>query len=200
MTWTLLQLLTVGYFVGLLLFQRRSWRLPYYLWGAVGFTFLVVHLSLLMGWNVSLARVEAMHARQIMALFGQELQFVGESTLLVRDPTGWTGLNIGIECSTLMEISVFGGLLLYYPRFALPRRAAYLIVGILGTYVLNLLRIILIVVMVSIFGKSIVPVTHAVIVRALYFFGVVALYWYLLTKPTLTIVRRSIEVTGLGVD
>jgi exosortase family protein XrtG len=200
MSWSLLQLLLVIYIVGLALIQRWQWGLTFYLWGAFGFTFLFVHLSLLQGWNVVLSSIEAEHSRLIAALIGIQIQAVNQVILLIPEATGWTGLNIGIECSTLIEVAVFMGLMLFYPRLTLQQRSTYFVLGLLGTYLLNLLRIMVIVVMVVIWGKSAVPFAHAVVARLIYFIGVVMLYWFLFTRPTLLIIRRGIEASGHGVD
>jgi exosortase family protein XrtG len=200
MTWELLQLLCLIYIVGLLFLRRRKWRLAAYVWGAGGLSFLVIHLTVLMGWNEQIAWLEASHVQSIMRLFGVELRTFSNVSLMVPDPTGWTGLSITEECSSLIEFSAFLGLLLFYPRIPLTQRASFIVIGALGTYVLNLIRILIIVGMIIIYGKPIVPLAHAVVGRAVYFVGIIILYWYLLTRPTLVMVRRTIEISGQGVD
>lgn len=200
MTWPLLQLLALVYVLGLLGLQRKRWQLSHYVWGAFGLTFLFIHLSLLQGWNDVLAAVEAQHVQSLMTALGaSHLQIFEGTTLLVPDSSGWTGLQVGVECSTLIELSVFAGLVLFYPRFSLQARWKSLLLGALGTYLLNLLRLIIIAAMVIIWGKSAVVLAHAVVARIIYFFGIVMLYWFLLTRPTLTLVRRSIESSGRAV-
>jgi len=198
-TWPLLQFLTALYIIGLIWLQRKRWRLSRYVWGAFGLTFLFIHLSLLQGWNEALAAVEAQHVQSIMAVLGARLQIFEATTLLVPDSTGWTGLQVGVECSTLIELSVFAGLVLFYPRFSLQTRWKSLLLGVIGTYLLNLLRLMIIAGMVTIWGKSVVVLAHAVIARVIYFGGIVLLYWFLLTRPTLIMVRRSIESSGRAV-
>ncbi len=199
MTWPLLQSLTVLYLGGLLVFQRKHWQFLHYVWGAFGLTFLFIHLSLLQGWNEVVTALESVHVQSLLALMGTSVQVFERTTLLIPDSTGWTGLQVGIECSTLIELSVLAGLLLFYPRFSLQKRWTYLLLGAIGTYLLNLLRLLIIAAMVMTWGKSVVELAHAVVARLIYFVGVVALYWYLLTKPTLTMVRRSIEASGRAV-
>jgi len=200
MSWLQLQLLTVVYIAGTLAIYRKRWYLFAYIWAAFGFAFVFIHLSLLQEWNMALAALEASHTEMIMAPLGLTLTFLDDVTLLVPDPTGWSSLRFSIECSTLIELSVFSGLVLFYPRFTLRRRWSYLALGVIGTYLLNLLRVVVIVVLIHIWGKPMVPVAHAVIGRLVYFAGVIALYWFILTKPTLAMVRRSIEVSGRAVQ
>jgi exosortase family protein XrtG len=199
MTWPHLQLIAGIYLAGLLWTRQRQWRLLQYVWGAFGFAFLGIHLSLIQGWDVWLSALEVRHVQSLMAPLSIHLQYVDKTTLLIPDSTGWSGLRVGVECSTLIELSVLAGLVLFYPRLALNQRWSYLTIGLLGTYLLNLLRIIVIVMLIWIWGKPIVPFAHAIFGRLLYFVGVVALYWFLLTRPTLKLVHRSIEVSGRAV-
>lgn len=199
MTWPLMQLIAVTYFGGLLWIQRREWHLAHYVWGVFGFVFLFIHLITLQEWHTTIAGIEAQQIQSLFALFGTHLQIIDSNILLVPDATGWTGLNISIECSTVLEISVFAGLILFYPRLSMRQRWTYLLIGITGTYILNLIRISIIVLMIDVWGKPIVPVAHTFVGRLVYFIGVVGLYWYLLTKPTLHIIRRNIEATGRAV-
>jgi exosortase/archaeosortase family protein len=199
MTWFQLQLVVLVYLAGLMWFHRHRWAFARYLWGAFGFAFLAIQLSVVMAWHVSLAALETAHVRTLMALVGVHIQIVDDITLLVPDPTGWSGLRFGIECSTLIELSVFGGLMLFYPRLTLSKRWTYLAWGAVCTYGLNLVRICVIVILIGIGGKPIVPVAHAIVGRLVYFFGIVVLYWFLLTQPTLLLIRRSIEITGRAV-
>lgn len=199
MTWMILQLSTVVYLGGLTWIQRRHWQLMLYMWGVLGFIFLFIHLAILQQWHITFAGLEAKHVQALLLPFGIHLQFVDATTFLVPDSSGWSGLNIGIECSTIIEMSIFVALVLFYPKLTLSRRWWSLAVGIVGTYLLNLLRIMIIVLMIVVWGKPAVPLAHTVVGRLVYFVGVVGLYWYLLTKPTLYMVQRFIEVSGRAV-
>jgi len=199
MNWPELQGAIVVYFGGLVWLHRRKSRLALYLWGAFGFAFLAIQLCLLQGWDVALSAVEAQHIKALVARLGVHLIFLDNVTVLVPDPTGWSSLRFSIECSTLIELSAFCGLMLFYPRLSLRKRWTYLAMGSVGTYLLNLLRIAIIVAMIVVWGKPVVPVAHAVVGRLVYFAGVVVLYWFLLTRPTLALIHRSIETTGRAV-
>ncbi len=200
MTWFQLQLAVLVYVAGLIWFQRYKWTFMSYLWGAFGFAFLAIQLSVIMEWHVLLGALEATHVRALMALASIHIHIVDDITLMVPDPTGWSGLRFGIECSTLIELSVFGSLMLFYTRLTLSKRWTYLAWGALGTYVLNLVRICVIVILIWFGGKPMVPIAHAIVGRLVYFLGIVVLYWFLLTQPTLLMIRRSIGVTGRAVQ
>ncbi len=65
-----------------------------------------------------------------------------------------------------------------------------------ATYILNLFRILLIVWIIDVFGTGWVFPAHAVFGRVFFFIGTVALYWYLVTRPSIGILGRKIEPEG----
>jgi len=56
-----------------------------------------------------------------------------------------------------------------------------------------------IIAMIHWLGKEAAPLAHAVVARLIFFLGIVVVYWYLLTLPTLHVVRRELEITGRAV-
>lgn len=200
MTWTLLQVVLGVYLVGLVYLYRQRYSLVLYIWSACGSAFLFIQLSLLQKWDVALAIIEAEHVHRIMSLSGLSVQLLNNAILLIADPTGWTGLRVGIECSSIIEISIFSGLMLFYPGLSFRKRWSYWALGASLTYALNLLRIIVIITVITIWGKPAVPFAHAVVGRLVYFAGVVALYWFLFTKPTLAHIHRSLETSGRAIE
>ena len=132
-------------------------------------------------------------------MLGVTLSTLGASTLVVPDPTGWSVLGIGIECSTLIEAAVFTGLMLFYPRFGGVARLSRLSLGLGATFGLNMLRLGVIVLMVVTLGKPAVVWAHAIVARLVFFVGIVFLYWRMLTLPTLSTVKRDLEVSGRAV-
>jgi exosortase/archaeosortase family protein len=193
MTWFLLALLTLLYALGLLLMHRRKLRLGTYIFGAFGLAFLIVQFSVMQNWHITLQTIEAHHVQSILSIVQIDIQIVNTQTLLVPDSTGWSGLNIGAECSSLLELAVFSGLMAFYPQLPLRRRWVSFGLGIAGIYLLNLARIILIVLMVVVWGKPIVPFAHIFVARIFYFAGIVILYWVFLTQPMLALIRQSMQ-------
>ena len=61
------------------------------------------------------------------------------------------------------------------------------------TYGANLIRMMSIVYLVNIFGKPALYVAHAFVGKIIFFIFIIVLYWYLLTRPTLSIVRDNIK-------
>jgi exosortase/archaeosortase family protein len=196
MNWSLLSLLTAVYIVGILWLQRRRWSLALYIWQAFGLAFLLIHLAVLLNWHVTLATLEAAQIAAIVSAFGVPVQVVNDTTLLIPDATGWSGLRIGVESSTLIEIAVLSGLLLFYPKRTSGQRGLSLALGFAGTYLLNLLRLFIIIAMILLWGKPAVAIAHTLVGRLVYFAGVVLLYWFLMTKPTVHIVYDLIRTSG----
>ncbi|NJL96111.1 MAG: hypothetical protein HC915_21475 [Anaerolineae bacterium] len=110
MGWLPLQAITLLYLLGLVWFHHRHQVATGYVWGALGFTFILLQMAVLLEWDHQLAVIEAQHVRQIVATaLNTDLAFVDQKILMVPDTQGWVGLNITLECSTLIELSIFCG-------------------------------------------------------------------------------------------
>ncbi len=187
------------YLAGLLAFRRLRKGLIGYLWAAFGLAAVIILAGQVGGWNVPLGAFEARLLATGAAWMRFDLTTLSPASLVVRDPTGWSILKIGVECSTLIEMAVFAGLLVFYPRFTLTQRVARLAGGLGATFVLNLLRLAVIVALIAALGKPAVPWAHAIVGRLVFFAGVVYIYWRLLTLPTLHMVRRDLEISGRAI-
>ena len=167
-----------------------------YLWGAFGLAAIIIFAGQMGQLECIAGRIAGRNSGSAAAnLIGGGLQIVGDGGLVVPDPTGWSILQIGIECSALIEMAIFTGLMLFYPRLPAPERLGRMAVGVAATILINLVRLAVITLMVATFGKPIVPWAHAVVGRLVFFAGILFLYWRMLTLPTLTMVRRELEVT-----
>ncbi len=183
------------FLAGLLLLRKARKGLIAYLWGAFGLAAIVIFAGQLGRWNEPLGTLQVWFLVLISRLFGGPLQMVPGGGLVVPDPTGWSILQVGIECSALIEIAIFSGLILFYPRLTASERLGRMAVGAAATILINLVRLAVIAALVAAFGKPIVPWAHAIVGRLVFFAGVLYLYWRMLTLPTLTLVRRELEVT-----
>jgi exosortase family protein XrtG len=199
MTTSILALAVLVYIAGILGLRRSRTGLLAYLWGAFGLAAILVLSAQLGGWNQPAGAFQASILTTLANGVGFPLQTMAPANLVVPDPTGWSILAIGVECSTVIEAAVFAGLLLFYPRVSHGERIGRLAIGLAGTVGINLLRLAVIVAMVAILGKPAVPWAHTVVGRVVFFVGVVFLYWRLMTMPTLHIVRRDLEVSGRSV-
>ena len=200
MNYPLMALALAVYIIGLLALRHRRYSLTAYLWGAFGLAALLILAGWLGGWNEPLGAAQASLLEIFWGWFGLGLSTLNGAELVVPDPTGWSVLAIGIECSTLIELSVFAGLLLFYPRFPPAERLRRLIGGLAATVIINLIRLSVIIAMVAVLGKPAVPWAHALVGRMVFFVGIVFVYWRMLTLPTIRFVRRDLEVSGRAVQ
>lgn len=196
MTWPLLSLVVLIYAAGLLFFARTRRYLGAYVWGTLGLTVIGVSALMLMGWDKAIEGLEARNLALLFSAVGLPMGLVQGSILLIPEETGWTGIGVGIECSILIEGFVLIGLVMFYPRLPLSERAGRTVIGLLATYALNMLRLVVIVMMIMVWGRPIVGLAHAVVGRMIFFLGIVWLFWKLITVPTLRLIKRDIEVAG----
>ena len=184
------------YVVGLIALRKARYGLIAYLWGAFGLAALLILTAQMGNWSGPVGAIQASTLTFLANTVGFPLRTIDSANLVVPDPTGWSIMAIGIECSTVIEAAVFGGLMLFYPRFSASERLLRLGVGLGATFLINLARLSVIIAMVTILGKPAVPLAHAVVGRLVFFVGIVFVYWRMMTMPTLRIVRRDLEVSG----
>ncbi len=172
-------------------YAQRKW-LRMYLFGAFGFVMFALFFSQALNWDSRLAAIEASQAAAIAQLLHMRIELLGASGLAIRNPIGWGVFDIGIECSALLELAAFVGLVAFYPGFGSPRKAGSIAIGLAATYAINIVRILIIVGMIAALGNSWVFIAHAVIGRIFFFVGVVGVYWMLMTRPTVHLVGAKI--------
>ena len=64
--------------------------------------------------------------------------------------------------------------------------------GIATTFVMNIIRIVIIVATIHFGGKSAIYIAHTVVGRAIFFLMVVALYWYVFTRATSRAIHQKL--------
>lgn len=186
----------IVYLTGLFILYRRSGQMLQFVWGASGFAFISILIVVELNIHIALAALEARQIQGLLGLVGHSIDVVNYNTLLVPDSAGWVSMTVGAESSTVIELSVFLGAVLFYPRLGKRERIIYAIIGIAGTYLLNLARLVLIIAFVTLWGREAFPIAHSVVGRLFYFAGIVFLYWSLLTKPTLKLIRDRINANA----
>jgi exosortase family protein XrtG len=105
--------------------------------------------------------------------------------LVIYQDIGWTVLQVGIESSGLLEISVLVSLLLFYPRWSLTHRLRLVTFGGIAMWTANILRMLVIVVMLNQFGKEALVLAHMYVGKAVFFLLVILIFWFIITRPTL---------------
>lgn len=173
--------------------SRRRWLL-FYLVGGLGLILVALFWASAFGLDTALEAAEAKQTVGLASVLGIALSLLGKTGLAIPNHTGWAVFDVGIECSALLEMSAMIGLVAFYPAFSAKRKVTTAIAGAGVTYLVNLARIMLIVVLINAFGTSWVFAAHAVFGRMLFFIGTVLLYWWLITRPTMGLVAQRLEV------
>jgi exosortase family protein XrtG len=167
----------------------RIWLL-YYVLAAVGLAYglaLIAHDAF--GLDVLLGQSIAWSVHQLSAPLGLPTRiFEGAPAsllvMIVTQEVGWTLLKIGVESSGLLEMIVLVSLLIFYPGRTLRQRMISVVIGWGLTWLANVLRVMLIIMMLQLYGKESLVVAHSLIGKGVFFILTIAIYWYLLTTPT----------------
>jgi len=171
----------------------RRWWLSFYLTGSLSVLLLIVAFFSLTGLDNYLMAIEAQNMAFVATAFGLPSSYLPPNAFIFPDPSGWVVFGIGFECSSLIEFGVLIGLLFFYPGYSILRRAIYILLGVVVIYVANIIRMLTVAYVVHIFGNQYVYIAHTFVGKLLFFTFVVTLFWYLLTKPTLKIVKTNIK-------
>ncbi|HBK52937.1 MAG TPA: hypothetical protein DDZ44_03220, partial [Syntrophomonas wolfei] len=65
--------------------------------------------------------------------------------------------------------------------------------GALGIYLINLFRLLLVIVVIHSGGRNMSFIAHTLFGRLFFFLLAVALYWQLITRPSLEKIRRNVK-------
>lgn len=179
----------------ILVFRRHRQWLLYYLVAAFGCTLQLVFLAEYFGFDQISVNIASFHVNLIsknIFHIPMELMSNGRFQLMLTNG-GSSILKLGIECSAILESSILIGLLLFYPLFSLRQRCLRVIFGLVVTYVINIFRLMIIVLMAYKFGPDYIFLAHAGVARIFFFLAELMLYWYLITKPTVKSVGVAIK-------
>ena len=182
----------LGYLCGCVLWRRSRQWLSYYLWSCAGLAILLINVGLASGLHDQVVRIEMQHVQSSVQRW-IETRPLGVDKLMISDPTGWSILLIGTECSALLEIACLLGLVIFYPRIEPTRRLYMVIAGMGATYALNIGRLVIIVLMTHYLGKQFVMVAHTIVGRLFFFTGTILAYWHLIKRPTIALVARDVR-------
>lgn len=182
-----------AYIAGVVVFRKQRAWLTYYLFGAFGLTLILVFGARWIGLSDRLETLVTYTTYLLSSGIGIKSQFLGQSQIMVADPSGWVVLQTNIECSALIESSILAGLVFFYPAFDAARKIKYFSIGMVVTVVANALRMLIITSMTAYFGRGSIFWGHAVVGRLFFFTAVIILYWYILTRPTIVEVGKIVE-------
>ncbi|MBI4744155.1 MAG: archaeosortase/exosortase family protein [Actinobacteria bacterium] len=194
---TILIILIITSYIAIIVFLRKqkAW-LTYYLFGALGLTLVLVFGMRLSGLELYWEKIHLYQAVLFSNFLGIKARTLGISTFLVPDKTGWILLQIGIECSAILESSVLIGLISFYPSFETEKKIKLILTGLIITVLANIIRIQIIINIVHYFGRDAIFTAHAIIGRLFFFMCIAILYWYILTQPTLNKIHKTINEAG----
>jgi exosortase family protein XrtG len=168
----------------------RNW-LFFFVVGVAGAAYLLVFTC------TRLVRVDHLLAAVVAAAVHWLCQLLGIPTvvfesapdmlmvLMVTQPVGWTTLQIGVESSGIIEVSVLTALLLFYPGWTPLHRAGSILIGIAATLSANTLRVFVIALMLHVGGKEALVLAHTYVGKLIFFILMVAIVWALITAPTM---------------
>jgi exosortase family protein XrtG len=186
-------------FLALLWFLRRYriWLL-YYLWGASGLAYLItLLLTRVIDVRTHLATSVALSVHFLLGLTQIETQVAQNApgvllVLVVTQRIGWTILQVGVESSGLLEMVVFTSLVAFYPGWSAAQRTARCLIGLVLTWGANILRMIIIAGMLHFFGKEVLVLAHTFIGKLVFFVLTLAIYWALITFPSLSDLEKRL--------
>ena len=179
------------------LYRRKIW-LFYFLVSTIGLSAILVFVSRnFINTDIFLAKSIAEGIHLTTDLINIPTQVFEEApglllVMVVVQREGWTALHIGVESSGLLEISVLIGLISFYPGWNLKDRIWRIFVGVALTWFANLLRMLLIVLMLHFLGKEALIVAHTFLGKLVFFGMTIAIYWYLISEPTLKMIKGNI--------
>ncbi len=192
-------LLTIAWLALVYFFRRYRIWLVYYCLGAVGLTLLLIfagaRLTPLERW-LELATTSGAHAFcEVLGIPTHVFEATPGDILVwvvVQDP-GWTIVRVDVECSGFLEMAVLIGLLSFYPTWSFIRRLGYMALGAVALFGANLLRVMTILSILHIFGKSSIFLAHTIIGRIVFFVLAIGVYWLLLSRLTIRDLGVSIQ-------
>lgn len=177
-------------------YQQRIWVF-YYMWGAVGLTCVLVLLlsgSFVEYW---LEQQTSIILHHVLGYF-DIITYVFDKTpgtllVLMKMDNNWTTLDIDIENSGILEMCIGSGLILFYPVYSRVKKVFVTIAGLGAVYVFNLVRLVVVIFTIHTWGRNMNFIAHTLVGRLLFFVLVIALYWQILTRPTLKRIKRDVE-------
>jgi len=185
--------LAAAIWLAFVLFFRhyRIWII-FYTIASVGLAFLIIFASMyLLPVEHWLEMVTAHSAHVVSQIAGIPTRIFEVAPdilvwVVVQEP-GWTVVRVDLECSGLLEMAVLAGLLLFYPAWSAVKRVQLTLVGWLATYGANVVRIFSIIAILHFVGKRSIFIAHTIVGRVIFSVLVAALYWIILTRPTIRI-------------
>lgn len=190
-------LLSLYVYLVIIFRQNRAW-LTYYVVATFGLVLIIVLSLKFSGLEKYIEFLEMTIVRLVAVPIGTNAQPIGMTTVQVQDSVGPIALNMGIESSGLIESAVLVSLIGFYPAFSWQRKLRFLGIGLGVIVIANIFRVLIIVSMTHFLGRETIFLAHAVIGRLFFLACVIALFWYVITRPTVDEVSKIIRGVNVG--
>ena len=180
----------------IILRRHRIW-IFYYVWAAVGLTFILIFLLRGSPLEQGLEYVAGLAIHNMLSYFDIKTYIFdkapGTLLVLIEIDNSWTTLDIDIENSGLLEMCIFAGLLLFYPAYGRRQKFLYVTTGIALVYLINMLRLVTVIMLIHWGGRNMMFLAHTLFGRLVFFVLIVGLYWHVFTRPSLKKNKENVE-------
>ena len=162
----------------------RRGRLDFfeYIWGSVGiFVFMMILIQPIV--TRPLTQLVTSASGVIGKLTGLFEAYRDYSIIFITNKATNSSISLYVdyECSGIIEMMAFVALLAFFKVYDKGQRVIVGIVGCIGIFISNIIRIITICVMVKIWGNSVYYLAHTVVGRLVFYALAVALYYVVFT-------------------
>lgn len=185
-------LIICGWLLLLLFFKYCKIWIAYFVCGVGGFCIIGALIGRNSWLEKALASSSVSICSHISSFIGLKVQsFTDAGIMLISSAhfSGFSSMAIDIECSGLLELVLLWALLLFFPIFNREERVWYMVWGSTLVYLINIIRIMVILLAVSLWGRDSIYIVHTVIARGIFFFLMIVLYWEIFTRKSISYIR-----------
>jgi exosortase family protein XrtG len=199
MNWFFAAFIFAIWFCAVIFFRAYRIWIFYYLVAVSGFAYLLVLVaSSAFNLEISLAHTVASGVHILLNLTGIPSRIFSNApgillVMVITQRTGWTALQIGVESSGLLEMSVLTSLMLFYPNWRFATRLRLALIGNGLTWIANIIRMFLIAVILHYLGKDALLIAHSLVGRIFFFLFTIGIYWYLITARSLETIEERLK-------
>ena len=166
----------------LFVLYRTDLKFWHYIVGSIGtFIFFMTFFRELV--TMPLARIVAALAGIVGDLTGAYHAFYKYGVIFIESFNDSITVRIDLECSGIIEITIFVSLLAFFRVYSIPERVYIGIIGVMYTIFSNAIRRTCICLMIHFFGTNFYYMAHTVIGRIIFYVLQVILYFMVFTKP-----------------
>ena len=180
---------------------HRIWLL-YYLTGSIGLAFIIIFVGRatpLQGLMETGVATSTFLITNLMGIPARIFEADPTSLMifvvgqLVGQDNGWTMVRVTVECSSLLETGVISGMVGFYPAWSVRKRLVLVALGVFAAFVANIIRLAVIIWILQLFGKDSLFIAHTIVGRAVFFVLIIAIFWYMITLPTMRVVAKKLQ-------